>query len=125
MGVKGKKQNRHPGHFKQTAVEDLINNGLGYREAGKKYGVAGTLIAIWEEKYLSEGPESLYTENRGKSKTSRPAGFSHSDEAKLKRLRKKLAGMDGAPLDENERMELNRLRMENALLKKLQALVQK
>ena len=67
----------------------------------------------------------MYTENRGKSKTSRPAGFSHSDEAKLKRLHKKLADMGEAPLDENEPMELNRLRMENALLKKLQALAQK
>lgn len=125
MGAKGKKQNRHPGHFKQTVVEDMINNGLGDREAGRKYGVHGTLVNVWEQKYLSEGPESLYEENRGKNKTQRPIGFCHSTEAKLRRLHKKLEKLGDAPLDENERVELNHLRMENALLKKLQALVQK
>ena len=126
MGAKGKKQNKHPGHFKQTVVEDLINNGLGYREAGKKYGVHGTLVSVWEQKYLNEGPESLYGDGRGKSSHNNPRKpYSQSQSAKLKRLKNKLIELSNSPLDESERLELERLRMENALLKKLQALVQK
>jgi hypothetical protein len=75
---------------------------------------------------LRENESNLEEENRGKTKTHRPAGFSHSGEAKLKRLRQKLTGASAdAPLNESERTELNRLRMENALLKKLQALARK
>lgn len=127
MGIKGETQKRYPGHFKQTAVEDVINNGLGYREAGRKYQVQGTLIAIWEQKYLKDGADALYGENRGKS--SHQSGFArtfhHSDNAKLRRSQKQLADIENAPLGEGERSELNYLRMENALLKKLQALAQK
>ena len=126
MGVRGDKQKKYPGHFKQTVVEDLINNGLEYREAGKKYGVHGTLVTVWEQKYLNEGPDSLYGDGRGKSSHNNPrVPYSQSQSAKLKRLRNKLVEVSDAPLDENERLELAHLRMENALLKKLQALVRK
>ena len=124
MSKKGQKQKVYPGHFKQTVVEDVIHNGLGYREASRKYGITRTLIPIWEKKYLMEGANALYEERRGT--TSTPGkGYLHSKETKLSRAKRKLAELEDTPINGNERSELIYLRMENALLKKFHALVLK
>ena len=58
----------------------------------------------WERIYLEEGPEGLYIERRGRKSTGRPK--------KLK-----------PEVEENLIAEVQRLRAENAYLKKLRALV--
>ena len=58
----------------------------------------------WERIYLEEGPEGLYIERRGRKSTGRPK--------KLK-----------PEVEEDLIAEVQRLRAENAYLKKLRALV--
>jgi transposase len=49
------------GEFKQRVIEDVINNKIGYREAMRKYGIAGKMaIQKWERIYLTEGASGLY-----------------------------------------------------------------
>ena len=59
-------------------------------------------VAAWERIYLEEGAEGLYIERRGRKSTGRPP--------KIKK-------------DEDLIAEVQRLRAENAYLKKLNALV--
>ena len=61
-------------------------------------------VKNWERIYLEEGPEGLYIERRGRKSTGRPK--------KLK-----------PEVEENLIAEVQRLRAENAYLKKLRALV--
>jgi transposase-like protein len=102
---KGKPNKRYTPEFKKQVVESVINDGLSYREAEKIYGVDGhDRIQSWERIYLTEGPEGLAVERRGRSSTGRPKKLSKDVEDDL------LA-------------EVQRLRAENAYLKNLQALV--
>ena len=96
---------RWPGEFKQKVVEDLINSKMSYRETMKKYGLTGKMsIQQWERIYLEEGPEGLYIDRRGLKSTGRPRKMPKNTEEDL------LA-------------EVQRLRVENDYLKKLNALV--
>ena len=76
-----------------------------------KFGIPNdTTVGIWERIYYEEGPQGLYQDNRGrKSKMS-------SD----KSIKKKLS----IETEEDLIAEVQRLRMENEYLKKLNALVQ-
>ena len=62
------------------------------------------LVTSWERIYLTEGPEGLYIERRGRGSKGRPTKFPKEVEEDLLK-------------------EVQRLRAENAYLKKLQALV--
>lgn len=99
------KRATYSGTFKQTVVEDMRNNDLSQHEVSLKYQVGRTQIQNWERIYLQEGPEGLYIERRGRSSTGRPP----------KVLDKKV--------EEDLIAENQRLRMEIAYLKKLNALV--
>lgn len=65
---KGVPTKNYEGEFKQKVVEDVRNNGLSYREAMRKYDVAGCeRIKKRERIYLEKGAEGLYIERRGRS----------------------------------------------------------
>ena len=102
---KGIPNKRYTGEFKQMVVETMIREKLNYIETRKRFDIAGEdRVRGWERIYLTEGPEGLYVERRGRASTGRPRKLPKETEEDL------LA-------------EVQRLRAENAYLKKLQALV--
>ena len=102
---KGISNKKYTGEFKQMVVETMRKEHLSYREAAREFNVnSDTRIASWERIYLEEGPEGLYIERRGRKSTGRPK--------KLK-----------PEVEEDLIAEVQRLRAENAYLKKLRALV--
>lgn len=85
-------------------VETMQNEGLSYREAERRFNLPNRRAAAWERIYLTEGPEGFLFERRGRGSTNR-----------AKKLPKEV--------EEDLLAEVQRLRAENAYLKKLQALV--
>ena len=102
---KGVPNKRYTGEFKQMVAEAIIRDKMSYREAAKQFEVSNHhLVADWERIYLMEGPEGLYIERRGRGSKGRLGKFPKEVEEDLLK-------------------EVQRLRAENAYLKKLQALV--
>lgn len=102
---KGKPNKRYTPEFKIMVVENMQKEKLSYTEAAKQFAVSSdTVVAKWERIYLEEGKEAFYTERRGRKSTGRPAKLN-------KKVEEDLIG------------EVQRLRAENAYLKKLNALV--
>ena len=96
---------KYPGEFKEKVIEEIIREKLSYDEAGRRHGIAGNMtVAKWERIYLTEGPEGLYQERRGRGRKGQSAKIPEAVEKDL------LA-------------EVQYLRAENAYLKNLQALV--
>ena len=89
----------------------MHENNLSLFQAATKFGIPNdTTVGKWERIYYEEGPQGLYKDNRGrKSKMS-------SDKPRKKKLNKET--------EEDLIAEVQRLRMENEYLKKLNALVQ-
>ena len=103
---KGKPNKRYTGEFKQEVVEAMMREKLSYREAARQFEINDhNRVRYWERIYLEEGPEGLYIERRGRGSKGRPP-------KKLK-----------AEIEEDLLAEVQRLRAENAYLKKLNALV--
>ena len=104
---KGIPNKKYTGEFKQMVVETMRKEGLSYRETARKFDISrDTRVSSWERIYLEEGPEGLYVERRGRSgKGGRPP----------KQLKPEV--------EEDLIAEVQRLRAENAYLKKLKALV--
>ncbi len=102
---KGVPNKRYTGEFKQMVVETMMREKLSYRETAKQFEIPDhKQVAKWERIYLSEGQEGLYIERRGRGSKGRPATFPKQ-------------------VEEDLLAEVQRLRAENAYLKKLQALV--
>ena len=102
---KGVPNKRYTGEFKQMVVETMMREKLSYREAARQFEIQDhNRVASWERVYLMEGAEGLYIERRGRSSKGRPQQFPKEVEEDLLK-------------------EVQRLRAENAYLKKLQALV--
>ena len=103
---KGIPNKKYTGEFKQMVVETMRQEGLSYSETEERFGITShDRIPSWERIYLEEGPEGLYVERRGRKSTGRPP----------KQLKPEV--------EEDLIAELQRLRAENAYLKKLRALV--
>ena len=103
---KGVPNKRYTGEFKQEVVETMQREKLSHKEVARLYGItAHDRVASWERIYLEEGPEGLYIERRGR-------GSKGSPPKKLK-----------PEVEEDLLAEVQRLRAENAYLKKLNALV--
>ena len=103
---RGVPNKRYTGEFKQKVVETMQQEKLSYREAARQYEIGDDKrVAAWERIYLEEGPEGLYIERRGRSSKGRPP----------KELKPEV--------EEDLLAEVQRLRAENAYLKKLNALV--
>ena len=102
---KGVPNKRYTAEFKQKVVETMQQEKLSYKEAARMFEVDGhDRIQSWERIYLTEGPEGLAVERRGRGSKGRP-----------RKLPKEV--------EEDLLAEVQRLRAENAYLKNLQALV--
>lgn len=110
-GVQGLIKNiktSYSGEFKQYVVEYMHNNHLSCLETAIQFNLQGTdVVGKWERIYYEEGPLALYQVQRG-------------------RPRKMSSKKEKNNVNENEDLleEVQRLRMENEYLKKLNALVQ-
>ena len=102
---KGKPNKRYTPEFKIKVVEIMHREKLSYRETARQFDIRNhDRVAAWERIYLEEGAEGLYIERRGRKSTGRPP--------KIKK-----------EIEEYLIAEVQRLRAENAYLKKLNALV--
>ena len=103
---KGVPNKRYTGEFKQEVVETMHREKMSFKETARRYDISGhERVRQWERIYLEEGPEGLYIERRGRGSKGRPP-------KKLK-----------PAVEEDLLAEVQRLRAENAYLKKLNALV--
>ena len=101
---KGVPKPEYTGEFKQMVVEVMRKEKLSQYEVSDRFQVSRHAVQMWERIYLEEGPEGLYIERRGRKSTGRP-----------KELKPEV--------EEDLIAEVQRLRAENAYLKKLRALV--
>ena len=100
---KGQPNKRYTPEFKIKVVETMHREKLSYRETARQFDICDhDRVAAWERIYLEEGADGLYAERRGRKSTGRPP--------KIKK-------------EEDLIAEVQRLRAENAYLKKLNALV--
>ena len=102
--AKGVPKPEYTGEFKQMVVETMRKEKLSQYQVSDRFLVSRHAVQQWERIYLEEGPEGLYIERRGRKSTGRPK--------KLK-----------SEVEEDLIAEVQRLRAENAYLKKLRALV--
>ena len=86
-------------------VETMRKEGLSNKEAERQFELPHKRAAAWERIYLEEGPEGLYIERRGRSSKGRPSKMLKPE------------------VEEDLLAEVQRLRAENAYLKKWNALV--
>ena len=105
------KHGSYDGAFKVSVIEYMHANHLSLFQTAVKFGIpTDVTVGKWERIYYEEGPQGLYQDKRGrKSKMN-------SDKPTKKKLSKET--------EEDLIAEVQRLRMENDYLKKLQALVQ-
>ena len=98
----------YDGNFKISVVEYMHANHLSLNETAIFFNLSGTnRVGKWERIYYEEGPHALFEERRGRSRNMSPKKIGLSKEK-----------------EEDLIAENQRLRMENAYLKKLRALVQ-
>lgn len=108
-GLIKQQKSSYSGEFKQDVIEYMHSNHLSATETAVHFRIQTNVVLRWERIYYEEGPQSLYIERRGRSRKM-------SSNPKKKKISK-----------ENEEdliEEVQRLRMENEYLKKLNALVQ-
>jgi transposase-like protein len=116
MRKKGSKNKVYSPEFKIAVVERMQKEKFSYHEVVREFGIGnpnigGTrqIVQQWERIYLEEGAEGLMKERRGRttklgnSKLGRPPKLEKS-------------------VEEDLIAEVQRLRMENEYLKKLNAL---
>jgi transposase len=112
FGIEGllKKSGTYSGDFKVSVVKYIHENGVSLFSAAAHFGIPShTTVMKWERIYWEEGPQALYSDNRGRSKVTK-------DKIKKPKMNKQA--------EEDLIAEVQRLRMENEYLKKLNALVQ-
>ena len=95
--------------FRHKVVLDIENNGVSLVQASIKYGVSASRLGVWLSTYRAGGIKALSITN----KRGRPPGMGRpkkvqKPETELERLRR----------------EVQELKTENALLKKVKALVE-
>lgn len=105
------KSGTYTGNFKVHVVEYIHDNSMSLFQGAAHFGIpSDSTIGRWERIYREEGPEALSKENRGR---------------KVKQMKDKIKKPTGDnQMNEDLIAEVQRLRMENEYLKKLNALVQ-
>ena len=112
QGIEGlvkQEKSSYSGEFKQNVVEYMHTNHLSATETAIHFRIEVPVVLKWERIYYEEGPQSLYQERSGRK-------MNMSSKPKKKKLSKEV--------EEDLIAENQRLKMENAYLKKLQALIQ-
>lgn len=102
----------YTGEFKVTVVEYIKNTGASVRQTAAHFNIPSRpIIRKWERIYYEQGKEALFIDYRGRAKNMKNKN--------PKSVKKK-------NIDTNEDLlaEVQRLRMENDYLKKLNALIQ-
>jgi len=103
-----RKNNVYSGEFKIEVVEYMQKHGLSTRSAAKHFGIKSeSQPRNWERIYLEDGKAAFFEERRG--------GTGGATKGRPRQL--------GAKVEEDLIAEVQRLRMENEYLKKLNALV--
>lgn len=128
MVIKGQKLKHYSGDFKLSAVEEVLTNHMGLRETARKYGVTHKMVQTWIKLYLAKGKDYFNTDvSKHKNKLINVIPpTQNADHKDLVTPRKpKHSKVDESSLPDEIRNELNKLRMENEYLKKLNALVRK
>ena len=101
----------YTGDFKVTVVEYMHTTGASLRKTAAHFNIPSReSISKWERIYFEEGKEALYEERRGRA-----------SKMGIKRPRKNKNTIE---TNEDLLAEVQRLRMENEYLKKLNALIQ-
>lgn len=102
----------YTGDFKVYVVEYMHNTSSSARQTAAHFNIPSyTSVCKWERIYLEEGKEALFIERRGKSGT----------------MKNTITNGNTKPNKQTEEdllAEVQRLRMENEYLKKLNALIQ-
>ena len=112
FGVEGLllRKGTYDGQFKVSVVEYMHANQLSLNETAVLFGIPNEItLSKWERIYYEEGREALFVEKRGRNK------MSNENKPRKLKLDKKV--------EEDLIAENQRLKMENAYLKKLNALV--
>jgi transposase len=109
-----KKYSSYDAQFKLSALRHMWDNGLSLRQTAAAFNIRNhAVVGIWERSYREGGFDALIPRPRGRPKQmSAPTTKPEPSPGDEKRTREELVA------------ELNQLRMENAYLKKLRALVQ-
>ena len=101
--------------FKLSVLEHMWENGLTYNQAAATFNIRNpTSVGIWDRRYTEGGLEALALQPRTLSKLNNMKAPSSKPDAKP----------DSERSRDDLLAELEYLRMENVVLKKLQALVQ-
>ena len=106
----------YTGEFKVSVVEYMHNTGASIRKTAAHFNIPSfRTVSQWERIYYEQGKDALFEEQRGR--TSKMG---------TKRPRKPKTNIE-TNIETNEDLlsEVQRLRMENEYLKKLNALIQK
>lgn len=116
-GIRQKRKQTYGQEFKLAVLKRARDEGLSHRQVAALFNIRRfNIIGDWERAYEREGMPGLVPYEGGRQKLSSESGASRSEPAEPgrdeKRSRQEL-------LD-----ELNDLRLENAYLKKVDALVQ-
>ena len=110
-GITHSKSTSYSGDFKISVVEYMHNTGSSQQQTATHFGIPSKESVVkWERIYYEEGKEALFEERRGRA-----------SKMGVKRPRKPKKNIN---VDEDLLAEVQRLRMENEYLKKLNALIQ-
>ena len=104
-----KKKSVYAGEFKIEVVEYMQKHGLSSKSTAAHFKINEDRPKRWMRIYLEEGAEALLEERRGRSPKS------GTNSGRPRQL--------GAKVEEDLIAEVQRLRMENEYLKKLNALI--
>jgi transposase len=117
-GLKKRSVPRYDAEYKLSVLQHMWDNNLSYAETAAKFNIrAQCYLGIWERSFSEGGIEALIPTPRGKPKKM-------SDSKTTSSPSPAVAPDDETRPREELVAELNYLRMENAYLKKLKALVQ-
>ena len=107
-----KRYTNYSAQFKLDVLNHMIENGTSLNETAAIFGIAApSTILQWRKQLETQGFDALQSKEKG-----RPSMKKETNK------QSKIAPIEGSP--EALQAEINRLRMENEYLKKLNALVQ-
>ena len=118
MGKETRKKRYYSQAFKLQAVKRVFKDGRGFRETAREFKVNHSMVQRWVRQYIESGEAGL---KPARAKSLHEGEGSAPPRKRLKKPNAK--GYIELELPEVIRNELRHLRMENAYLKKVSALV--